>query len=94
MKNYEIVAAFRVKENQYETGLKALKELFIKHKMKITAEKDMGDRDLAYPVKKEERGHYHLVNFQAAPDGILKLDSDIKLLKEVLKYLIVKTDKD
>jgi small subunit ribosomal protein S6 len=94
MRNYEIVAAFRVKENQYQTGLEALKALMEKHKMSIVSEKDMGDRELAYPVRKDERGHYHLINFQSKTDEILKLDGDIKLMKEVLKYLIVRIDKD
>jgi len=94
MRNYEIVAAFRVKENQYQTGVEAIKALIEKHKMVITSEKDMGDREMAYPVRKDERGHYHLINFQSKTSEILKLDSDMKLVKEVLKYLIVRTDKD
>lgn len=94
MRNYEIVAAFRVRENQYQAGLEALKGLLQKHEMVITSEKDMGDRELAYPVRKEERGHYHLINFQSKTSEILKLDADIKLMKEILKYLIVRVDKD
>jgi small subunit ribosomal protein S6 len=94
MRNYEIVAAFRVKENQYQTGVEALKALMTKHKMAVVSEKDMGDRELTYPVRKEERGHYHLINFQSPTSEILKLDGDIKLMKEILKYLIVRIDKD
>jgi small subunit ribosomal protein S6 len=52
----------------------------------------MGDRELAYIVKKEERGHYHLLNFQAEPSAIIKLDADLKLVKGILKYLIVKAE--
>jgi small subunit ribosomal protein S6 len=53
----------------------------------------MGDKLLAYPVNKEERGHYHLFNIEADPAGILKIEEALKLRTELLKYLFVKNEK-
>jgi len=92
MRSYEFVAVFRVKEDNYTTGLKAVKEIFQKFDVTVASEEDMGDRLLAYPVKKEERGHYHLFNIEADPAGIIKIEDNLKLKSELLKYLFVKKE--
>ncbi len=92
MRSYEFTAVFRVKEDNYATGLKDVKDIFEKNGVSITSEEDMGDRLLAYPVKKEERGHYHLFNIDADPAGILKIEDALKLQTSLLKYLFVKKE--
>jgi len=93
MRSYEFTAVFRVKEDNYATGLKDVKSIFEKNGVTTKSEEDMGDRLLAYPVKKEERGHYHLFNIDADPAGILKIEDALKLQTSILKYLFVKTEK-
>ena len=93
MRSYEFTAVFRVKEDNYATGLKDVTNIFEKNSSTIKSEEDMGDRLLAYPVKKEERGHYHLFNIDADPAGILKIEDALKLQTSLLKYLFVKTEK-
>ncbi len=93
MRSYEFTAVFRVKEDNYSTGLKAVKDIFQKNGATIASEEDMGDRPLAYVVKKEERGHYHLLNVEADPAVILKIEEALKLTNQLLKYLFVKKEK-
>ena len=93
MRSYEFTAVFRVKEDNYATGLKNVKAIFEKNGVTTTSEEDMGDRLLAYPVTKEERGHYHLFNIDADPAGILKIEDALKLETSLLKYIIVKKEK-
>jgi small subunit ribosomal protein S6 len=93
MRTYEFVSIFNTKEDNYAVGLKAVKELLQKNGVEISSEEDMGDRLLAYPVKKEERGHYHLFVVKAAPESLVKIDEDLKLTPSVLKYLFVKQEK-
>jgi len=92
MRSYEFTAVFRVKEDNYATGLKDVKDIFEKNGVTTKSEEDMGDRLLAYPVKKEERGHYHLFNIDADPAGILKIEDALKLQTSLLKYLFVKKE--
>ncbi|OQY34863.1 MAG: 30S ribosomal protein S6 [Spirochaetaceae bacterium 4572_59] len=93
MRSYEFTAVFRVKEDNYSTGLKAVKDIFEKNGVTIVSEEDMGDRLLAYPVNKEERGHYHLLKIEADPAEIQKLEEALVLRTELLKYLFVKSEK-
>ena len=92
MRTYEFVSIFNTKEDNYAVGLKAVKELLQKNDVEISSEEDMGDRMLAYPVKKEDRGHYHLFVMKSAPEKILQLDEQLKLTDGVLKYLFVKKE--
>jgi len=92
MRNYELVAVFNTKANGYETGLEQVKALLAKRKAKIVKEEDMGDKELAYEVKGEQRGHYHLFQIEVDPDTILTIDGDLKLTPVVLKFLFVKKE--
>ncbi len=93
MRTYEFVSIFTTKEDNYAVGLKAVKELLQKNGVEISSDEDMGDRLLAYPVKKEERGHYHLFVMNAAPESLIKIEEDLKLTPSVLKTLFVKKEK-
>ncbi|MBI9099767.1 MAG: 30S ribosomal protein S6 [Spirochaetaceae bacterium] len=93
MRTYEFISIFSTKEDNYAVGLKAVKELLQKNDVEISSDEDMGDRLLAYPVKKEDRGHYHLFVMKAAPESLIKIDEDLKLTPSVLKYLFVKKEK-
>jgi small subunit ribosomal protein S6 len=93
MRSYEFTGVFRVKEDNYSAGVKAVQDIFQKNGVTIASEEDMGDKLLAYPVNKEERGHYHLFNIEADPAGILKIEEALKLRTELLKYLFVKSEK-
>ncbi len=93
MRTYEFVSIFTTKEDNYAVGLKAVKELLQKNGVEISSDEDMGDRLLAYPVKKEERGHYHLFVLNAAPESLIKIDEDLKLTPSVLKSLFVRKEK-
>ena len=92
MRNYEVVFIFRTEADAYNGGLEKVKEEFNKAGANIVKEDDMGDRELAYQIKKESRGHYYLFNIEVAPDSIIKIEKDLKLFNEVLKFMFVKKD--
>ena len=92
MRNYEVVFIFRTEADAYNGGLEKVKEEFNKAGANIVKEDDMGDRELAYQIKKESRGHYYFFDVELAPDSIVKIEKDIKLFSEVLKFMFVKKD--
>ncbi|MDC7126097.1 MAG: 30S ribosomal protein S6 [Spirochaetales bacterium] len=92
MRNYEAVFIFRTEADAYNGGLEKVKEALKKAGANIVKEDDMGDRELAYQIKKESRGHYYFFELELTPDVIVKIESDIKLFNEVLKFMIIKKD--
>lgn len=92
MRNYEVVFIFRTEADAYKGGLEKVKEEFVKAGANIVKEDDMGDRELAYPIKKESRGHYYFFDLELKPDQIITIEKNVKLFNEVLKFLFVKKD--
>ena len=52
----------------------------------------MGDRLLAYPVRKNDRGHYILYVIESPPEPLKTISKTLKLRPEILKYLFVRQD--
>lgn len=92
MRNYEVIFIFRTEADAYNGGLAKVKEEFSKAGANIVKEDDMGDRELAYQIKKESRGHYYFFNVELEPDSIIKIEKDLKLFNEILKFMFVKKD--
>jgi len=89
LRKYETVYVFHSKGDSYKNGLDAVKKIYEKNNASITKEEDMQERALAYPVKKQDRGHYHLIEADIEPASIIAMEKDLKLNKDLLKYLFV-----
>jgi small subunit ribosomal protein S6 len=60
--------------------------------VKITKEENLGNKRLAYDIKKVKRGYYLLVNLDGTADAILKIEQKLKLMPEVLRLQIIKLE--
>ena len=54
----------------------------------------MGQRKLAYPIKKEINGFYYVVDFSANQDTIAELDRRFRIDEKVLRYMIIRLDEE
>ncbi len=57
---------------------------------KVEKEDLWGERDLAYPIKRQTKGFYAHYQFQADPKIIKDLDKNLKVEEDVLRYLLVR----
>ncbi|MEW5817819.1 MAG: 30S ribosomal protein S6 [Spirochaetota bacterium] len=87
---YEGVFIFSTKEDKFVKGKELVASEFNRIKAVIQKEEDMGDKDLAYPIKKENRGHYYYYEVEQSPEKLLEIEKNFKLSPEILKYLFVK----
>jgi len=55
---------------------------------------DWGRRPLAYPVNKQLRGYYWLLDFSGFPTLLTELERQMRLDERVYKYLTLVLDKD
>jgi small subunit ribosomal protein S6 len=51
---------------------------------------DWGMRDLAYPIRKQPRGTYVLVQYTARPAVVKELERMMKLADEILRFISVR----
>lgn len=60
---------------------------------KVTKTEYWGLRSLAYRMKKNRKGHYHLMNIEADPLAIAEMERVMKLNEDVLRILSVRVDR-
>lgn len=94
MNKYEIM--FIVKPDLEEAAIKKeadnLKKVLVDHKAKIVEEKAMGQRELAYEIKKYKNGYYFLFVIEAEPEATKEFDRLARINENLLRHLIVRVD--
>ncbi|PIS05194.1 MAG: 30S ribosomal protein S6 [Candidatus Buchananbacteria bacterium CG10_big_fil_rev_8_21_14_0_10_42_9] len=78
-------------ENEIDPVRSKVSDL-VKQSGKVTAETALGKKKLAYPIKHMAQGYYEIVEFDAEPTDMKKLDTNLKLYNDVLRHLIVKKE--
>ncbi len=90
MEQYELTLLFSVREDHYKIGNESAREILQKLNGKLSKEEDMGERPLAYPVRKEEHGHYLFWDIELESSAVEALKEALQACGSVLKYLLLK----
>lgn len=94
MNSYYLTLVFKNELGEKER--KALLSEILKKIDKIDAkglsvkEEDWGIRDLAYPIKRENKGYYIHLQFETEPKNVKDLDKLLKVEEDILRYLLVR----
>ncbi|MFQ5347410.1 MAG: 30S ribosomal protein S6 [Rhodothalassiaceae bacterium] len=51
-----------------------------------------GLRPLAYRIKKNRKGHYVLLNIDAAPEAISEMERQARLNEDIIRFMTVRVD--
>jgi len=78
-------------EKGTEDSLNEVRDLIKENGGEIYHEDIWGVRDLAYVIRKQERGYYAVFNFEMDPLKLHELNQPLTLQNEVLRYLVTKT---
>lgn len=96
MKKYELM--FIVKTTMEGSAASDLansyKKLITDGKGNVTNFKDLGQKKLAYPIKKQINGFYYLINFDASTETIKELDRRLRLDENIIRHMIIKLDEE
>jgi len=92
MRQYELVVVLPSEEDAFHKGKEAVMADLTQFGATDIKEEDMGDRVLAYPVLKRERGHFVLYRLSLEPQSVTPLERAFKLNSSILKYLVVKVE--
>ena len=89
MRQYELMVIFPLEEDQHRAGREQLLTDLENNGVETLKTDEVGDRDLAYEIKKRRRGKYVLFTIKADPAKIANMDRIFKLNVNLLKYLFV-----
>jgi small subunit ribosomal protein S6 len=92
MRRYELTVIFPMEEDQHKAGRDHLLSDLAANGVEIEKTDEIGERDLAYEIKKKKKGRYVLFVLKSDPAKIIILDRVFKLNANLLKYLFVRAD--
>ena len=96
MNKYEIMFIVRpdMEEAEIKKTAENMKKVLTDGKAKVVEEKAMGQRELAYEIKKVNTGFYYLLVVEAAKEVISEFDRVARINENLLRHLIVKVEED
>ncbi|MDD2243206.1 MAG: 30S ribosomal protein S6 [Dysgonamonadaceae bacterium] len=95
MNNYETVFILTpvLSDAQMKEAVEKFKKLLTDEGATIVNEENWGLRKLAYPIEKKSTGFYTLLEYQAEPSVINKLEINFRRDERVIRFLTIKQDK-
>lgn len=95
MKKYEIMFIVKsdIEEKLVKETASKFEEILKSFKSKVTV-KELGQKKLAYEIKKHKNGYYFLFNVEAIADAIKEFERKSNIDENVLRHLIVKMDEE
>lgn len=96
MRNYESLYIIHpdVVGDEQTALVDKFQEVLTRQKAEIHTLDNWGERKLAYPIKKAERGCYVQTLFRAEPQVIAEYERRLRLDEKIMRFLTVKVDGD
>ena len=95
MTNYEIMFIVRptLSEDEIKGVVKSFEKVLTDNGAKEVNVKEMGQRELAYEIKKFKSGYYYVVTLEAADDKAVKEFDRLALIStDVIRHLVTKLE--
>ncbi len=94
MRFYENVFIARqdLTSNQIETLAQHYTAIVKEYGGEVSKTEFCGLRTLAYPIKKNKKGHYVLLNIAVDSKAITEMERQMRLNEDVLRFLTVRVD--
>ena len=92
---YEIMFIVRpdLEEDKIKEIFKKFETVLADNGAKILSSKEMGQKELAYEIKKHKSGYYFLINVESDSKAIDEFDRLALINEEVIRHMIIKLDK-
>ena len=96
MTNYEIMFIVKttMDSDKIKKTIDSMKKVLTDGKAKIVETKEMGEKKLAYPIKKELNGYYYVLKVEATPEVVSEFDRRASIDETILRHLIIKLDEE
>ena len=94
MNKYELalVVSAKVEDEVRDAVVEKAKGYITRYNGTITDVEEWGKKRLAYEVQKMREGFYYFIQFDAASDVPAKVEQDVRIMDNVLRFLCVRKD--
>lgn len=90
--NYEMmyILSTKLDNDKQKQKIENINKFFIDNQIELTKSTELGLKEFAYPIKKENQGYYMLIKFVSEPEKLNVLTHYLRFDNDILRYLIVK----
>lgn len=94
MNKYElaVVVSAKIEDEERTAVVDRCKALIERFGGAITNVDDWGKKRLAYEIQKMREGFYYFIQFDAEPTAPAEIESRVRIMDNVLRYLVVRAD--
>ena len=94
MNKYELalVVSAKIEDEERAAVVDKCKALIERFGGTITNVDDWGKKRLAYEIQKMKEGFYYFIQFEAESSAPAEIESRIRIMDNVLRYLVVKNE--
>ena len=92
MNKYELAVVVSAKIEERAAVVDKCKALIERFGGTITNVDDWGKKRLAYEIQKMKEGFYYFIQFEAESSAPAEIESRIRIMDNVLRYLVVKNE--
>ena len=94
MNKYElaVVVSAKIEDEERAAVVDKCKALIERFGGTITSVDDWGKKRLAYEIQKMKEGFYYFIQFEAESSAPAEIESRIRIMDNVLRYLVVKNE--
>jgi len=94
MNKYElaVVVSAKIEDEERAAVVDKCKALIERFGGTITNVDDWGKRRLAYEIQKMREGFYYFIQFDAESSAPAEIESRVRIMDNVLRYLVVRAD--
>ena len=88
--HYELLYLISNKYSEDEIApiIEKVKSIIKENQGDITLSEEWGKKRLAYQIRGFNHGYYNLVEFNLAPEKVIKVDRSLRLMNEILRHQI------
>ena len=94
MNKYELalVVSAKVEDEVRDAVVEKAKGYITRYNGTITEVEEWGKKKLAYDIQKMSEGFYYFIQFEAESSAPAEIESRIRIMDNVLRYLVVKNE--
>lgn len=94
MNKYEVMFIVRpdMEEAEIKKTAENMKKVLTDKGAKLLEEKAMGQRELAYEIKKFKTGYYYLYIVEANAEAVAEFDRVVRISESLLRHLVIKVE--
>ena len=94
MNKYELalIVSAKIEDDARAAVVEKAKEYITRFGGTVTEVEDWGKKKLAYDIQKMSEGYFYFIQFDAEPTVPAEVEQDVRIMDNVLRFLVVRKD--